>query len=257
MDTTVNVADLRGRVQDVYRSVAERPDAGFHFEVGRELAERLGYAPDLLDRVPVEAVDSFAGVGCPFEVADVRPGERILDLGSGSGMDACVAAVLAGPEGAVVGVDMTDAQLDKAARAAKWAGLSTVRYVKGYVETPPVASGSVDLVTSNGVINLSADKAQVFAEIHRMLVPGGRMAVADIVSERALSENIVCDASLWAACIGGAAQQDAYLATIEASGLRVDVVSDNDAYRFLSTSARDASRDFGVKSVTIRAEKPA
>lgn len=256
MNTTVNVGELRGRVQDVYREVAERPNGGFHFEVGRGLAERLGYSPDVLDRVPVEAVDSFAGVGCPFTVADVRPGERILDLGSGSGMDACVAAVLAGPAGAVTGVDMTEAQLGKAARATRRAGLSNVTYVKGYVENPPIESASVDLVTSNGVINLVAEKAQVFAEIFRVLAPGGRMAIADIVSERPLTDNIVCDASLWAACIGGAAQQDDYLAMIEASGLRGVTASDNDEYRFLSKSAENASRDFGVKSVTIRASKP-
>lgn len=256
MTTTVNVNELRDLVQDVYRQVAERPHAGFHFEVGRELAERLGYAPDVLERVPPEAIDSFAGVGCPFAVADVRPGERILDLGSGSGMDACVAAVLAGPGGAVTGVDMTEAQVVRAARATRRAGISTVRYVKGYIESVPVESGSVDLVTSNGVINLAADKAQVFEEIHRVLEPGGRMAIADIVSEEALTENIACDASLWAACIGGASQQDAYLAMIEASGLRVATVQENEEYGFLSASAKNASRDFGVKSVTIRASKP-
>lgn len=257
MRTTVNVEELRGRVQDVYREVAEHPHGSFHFAVGRELAERLGYDPEWLDRVAAEAVDSFAGVGCPFAVADVRPGERVVDLGSGSGMDSCVAAVLAGADGTVTGVDMTREQLDKARRATERAGLATVTYVKGYVESPPLPSESASLVISNGVINLAADKARVFAEIHRVLEPGGRMAIADIVSERVLTDNIVCDASLWAACIGGAAQQDAYLAAIEAAGLRVARVEDNVAYAFLSKSARNASREFGVKSVTILASKPA
>lgn len=257
MKTTVDVDELRGRVQDVYREVAEHPDRGFHFEVGRELALRLGYAPEWLDRVATRAVDSFAGVGCPFTVAEVQPGERILDLGSGSGMDACVAAVLAGPDGTVTGVDMTEAQLEKARRATLDAGLTNVRYVKGYIESPPVEAAGADLVTSNGVINLAADKARVFAEIFRILAPGGRMAVSDIVSERALTDEIVCDASLWAACIGGAAQQDGYLAMIEDSGLRIATVRENHEYRFVSKSATNASRDFGVKSVTLLATKPA
>jgi arsenite methyltransferase len=257
METTVNVEELRARVQAVYREVAEDPHAGFHFEVGRALAERLGYSPELLNRVAPEAVDSFAGVGCPFLVADIDLGESVLDLGSGSGMDACVAALLAGPSGSVTGVDMTEAQLEKARRASGVAGLRNVTYLEGYIESLPVESGRTDVVTSNGVINLAAQKRLVFAEVYRVLKPGGRMAIADIVSESALTENIVCDAALWAACIGGAAQQDDYLAMIEESGLKVVEVRENDEYRFLSKSALNASRDYGVKSVTIRAEKAA
>ncbi|MEX2534454.1 MAG: methyltransferase domain-containing protein [Trueperaceae bacterium] len=255
MATTVNVEELRNRVQDVYREVAERPSGEFHFEIGRTLAERLGYDPLVLDQITEGVVDSFAGVGCPFLLAAVREGERVLDLGSGSGMDSCVAALLTGPEGRVTGIDMTDAQLEKALRATSNAGITNVNYQKGYVESLPIAPDSVDLVISNGVINLTADKPGVFAEIVRVLRPGGRMSIADIVSERQLTENIVCDASLWAACIGGASQQDDYLEAIEGSGMRVATVLDNESYKFLSKSARQASLDFGVKSVTILAEK--
>ena len=253
MASAVNVEELRSRVQDVYREVAESPARGFHFEVGRELAERLGYEAAVLDRIPAEATASFAGVGCPFAVADLEQGERVLDLGSGSGMDSLYAAQLTGPLGSVTGVDMTEAQLLKARRAA--AGAPNVEFHKGFIEEIPLPDASVDLVISNGVINLVADKPAVFAEIARVLRPGGRMAVSDIVSERQLTEKIVCDASLWAACIGGASQEDAYLEAISSSGLEVTRIAQNVGYAFLSRSARQASSDFGVKSVTLLAQK--
>lgn len=255
MTTAVNIDELRSRVQDVYREVAERPSQGFHFEVGRTLAERLGYDPALLDQITKDAVDSFAGVGCPFMVAEVIPGETVLDLGSGSGMDSSYAALLTGSNGSVIGVDMTEAQLDKAERAARRSGLANIRFEKGFIEALPFRTGSVDLVISNGVINLAADKPQVFSEIARVLKPGGRMAIADIVSERQLTDKIVCDASLWAACIGGASQEDAYLDAIRQSGLEIRRQAQNVSYGFLSKSAKQASIDFGVKSVTLLAEK--
>lgn len=150
---------------------------------------------------------------------------------------------------------MTEAQLQKAKRAAVEAGLENVDFEEGFIEALPLDSASVDLVISNGVINLVADKPKAFAEIARVLRPGGRLAVADIVSERQLSEKIVCDASLWAACIGGASQEDAYLDAIRDSGLKVTRLADNVRYRFLSKSARKASVDYGVRSVTLLAEK--
>jgi SAM-dependent methyltransferase len=135
-------------------------------------------------------------------------------------------------------------------------GFDNVSVVQGYIQALPLDDESVDVVVSNGVINLSTDKAQVFREIARVLTPGGRMAVSDIVTETALSDDIVGNASLWAACIGGAAQQDSYRSMIEAAGLRVDGIVDHPQYRFLSGSAQSASRQYGVKSVSIRAEKP-
>ena len=255
MESAVNVEELRSRVQDVYREVAERPAGEFHFEVGRPLAERLGYDPRLLDRIPPAAVASFAGVGCPFAVAELAAGETVLDLGSGSGMDTLYAALLVGPTGKAVGVDMTPAQLDKARRAAAEARIDSVEFLEGFIEEIPVDSGSADVVISNGVINLVADKRAAFAEISRVLRPGGRMAVADIVCERQLTQEIVCDASLWAACIGGASQEDSYREAITDSGLRVDRIADNRTYGFLSRSAKQASSEYGVKSVTLLATK--
>lgn len=252
----VDVQELRGNVQDVYRKVANEPHGEFHFERGRGLALKLGYPEASIDALPTEAVESFAGVGFPFGMTRVRPGDRVLDLGSGSGMDALYAAQLVGPEGQVTGVDMTDEQLAKAQRTAERHGLDNVEFVQGYIEELDLADESVDLVVSNGVINLSADKEAVFRQIARVLAPGGRMAISDIVTEKQLSDAIVCDASLWAACIGGAAQQDSYRAMIENAGLRVSDVREHPQYRFLSKSAQGASRDYGVKSVSVLAEKP-
>jgi ubiquinone/menaquinone biosynthesis C-methylase UbiE len=253
---SLDVADLQRRVQAVYRQVAEQPDRTYHFEMGRGLALRLGYPADVLAGVPGEALESFAGVGYFLDLAIPRAGERVLDLGSGSGTDSFAAATLVGPTGDVTGVDMTQAQLAKAERLRAAAGLAQARFVEGHIEHLPVADDSCDVVISNGVINLSADKAAVFAEVARVLVPGGRLALADIVSARPLAESITCNAELWAACVGGAAQIDDYLAAIENAGLRVDTTRDNTAYAFLSGSARGATETYGIKSISLLAVKP-
>ena len=255
--TTVNRAELETKVQDMYRQVALHPEGEFHFEMGRALAERLGYSPADLDRIPREAIDSFAGVGFYFHLAELKEGESVLDLGSGSGMDTFVAALKVGPGGQVVGVDMTDAQRLKAERLRDANDMRNVIYLKGYIESLPVEGGSFDAVISNGVINLSPDKTKVFQEVARVLKPGGRLAIADIVTEVQLPDGIVCNSTLWAACIGGAMQQDDYRSAIEAAGLRLRTVQDNPSYRFISDNAQAASRKFGVKSVSLVADKPA
>ncbi len=253
---TLDVADLQKRVQDVYRQVAEQPQRSYHFEMGRELALRLGYPREVLDQVPVEAVESFAGVGYFLDLAALDPGERVLDLGSGSGTDSFAAAALVGPTGKITGVDMTPAQLDKAERLRMTAHLDQVQFVDGRIEQLQLPGHSCDVVISNGVINLSADKAAVFAEAARVLVPGGRLAVADIVSARPLAASITCNAELWAACVGGAAQIDDYLSTIETAGLRIETTRENSAYAFLSGSARGATETYGIKSISLLAVKP-
>src|SRR5713226_6124398 len=198
---TVNRTELETKVQEMYQQVALHPEGEFHFEMGRVLAERLGYSPADLDRIPREAIDSFAGVGYYFHLADLKEGEHVLDLGSGSGMDSFVAALKVGPGGEVVGVDMTDAQRLKAERLRDANDIHNVTYLKGYIESLPFESASFDAVISNGVINLSADKAKVFQEVTRVLRPGGRLALADIVTEVQLPDGIVCNSTLWAACI--------------------------------------------------------
>jgi len=250
----LDTADLEDRVKAMYELVALEPDQTFHFETGRPLAERLGYPNADLDVIPGEAIDSFAGVGYFLDLAALQPGETVLDLGSGSGTDSFLAAVAVGQSGRVIGVDMTPAQLAKSGRLAESAGYDWVSFVDGYIERPPVADASVDCVISNGVINLSPDKPSVFRSAASALRPGGRFAVADIITEVRLPDGVTCNASLWAACIGGAAPRDEYVQMCEDAGLGIETIRSND-YQFISDQALGASTSYGVASVSILARR--
>ncbi|GCD89297.1 methyltransferase domain-containing protein [Nocardioides sp. LS1] len=251
---TLDRTDLEARVKQMYEEVALAPWTDFHFETGRGLAEHLGYPSTDLDAVPESAIESFAGVGYFLDLASVGSGDRVLDLGSGSGMDSFLAANACGPTGSVIGVDMTAAQLAKATRLAVEAGFGQVEFREGYIEDLPVEEGVADCVISNGVINLSPDKPAVFRAAAAALRPGGRLAIADIVSARHLPHGVTCDASLWAACIGGAAQRDDYLRAIRDAGFEISVVREND-YRFISDRARGATASYGVTSISLLATK--
>ena len=253
--TLLDTQELETRVKEMYQEVAEHPDREFHFETGRALAERLGYPAAGLDEIPAASIDSFAGVGYYFDLADLHSGETVVDLGSGSGMDSFLAAQHVGGDGRVIGIDMTDAQLKKSECLAGASAVANVEFRKGYIETLPVADGTADAVISNGVINLSPEKARVFAEAARVLRPGGRLALADIVTTTQLPEGVTCDASLWAACIGGAMQRDDYRSAIEAAGFAIETVRENPEYRFVSDRASNATTTYGVKSVSILARK--
>jgi len=255
MNTQVDRAELEGKVQTMYRDVAENPHGEFHFEMGRALALRLGYRAADLDRIPAEAIDSFAGVGYYFHLLDDIEGARVLDLGSGSGMDTFVASLLVGPTGTVIGLDMTDSQRAKAEALRRRQGVRNITYVKGYIDAAPFEDGSFDVVISNGVINLAVDKPQVFREIARLLRPGGKLAIADIVTDVVLPESISCNTTLWAACIGGAWQVERYKDAIETAGLRVAAEQVNEQYRFISDNAQGATKKFGVKSISLRADR--
>ncbi len=252
---TFDPKELESKVKAMYRSVAEEPHGEFHFEMGRALAERLGYASADLDRIPAEAIDSFAGVGYYFHLAGLNEGETVVDLGSGSGMDTFIAALKVGRTGKVIGIDMTDEQRAKAERLRDRDGFPNVSYLKGYIEQVPLPDGVADAVISNGVVNLATEKSSVFREAARLLKSGGRLALSDIVTEVQLPESIVCNSTLWAACIGGAAQQTNYRSQIEAAGLRVVKMEDNPQYQFISDNAKGASKKFGVKSVSLLAQK--
>lgn len=251
----LDTGELEERVRSMYEEVALQPEREFHFETGRALAERLGYPAADLDRIPAAAIDSFAGVGWFLDLAAIRPGERVLDLGSGAGMDSFLAALATGSDGRVIGVDMTEAQLDKARRLAEESGFGTTEFREGRIETPPVEDAGVDCVISNGVINLSPDKDAVFAAAARTLRPGGRLALADIVTEHRLPEGVTCDAALWAACIGGAMQRDDYRRAIEDAGFTIEAWRENSAYRFVSDRADNATRKYGVTSISLKAVK--
>jgi ubiquinone/menaquinone biosynthesis C-methylase UbiE len=253
--TTVDRGALEQKVKSMYSDVAANPHGEFHFEMGRSMAERLGYAPADLDRIPSDAIDSFAGVGHFFHLAALQPGEHVVDLGSGSGMDSFIAALKVGASGRVVGIDMTDRQLEKATRLAETTGLENVAYRKAYIEETGLPAESFDCVISNGVINLAADKSRVFQEVARLLKRGGRLALADIVTDVPLPENVVCNADLWAACIGGAAQREDYRDAIESAGLHIERIEENTEYRFISERAQKATGKWGVKSISLLARK--
>jgi arsenite methyltransferase len=252
---TVDTQDLERRVKEMYREVAEEPFKEFHFETGRALAERLGYPRTELDAIPAEAADSFAGVGYYFDLAGVQPGETVVDLGSGSGTDSFLAARQVGETGRVIGIDITEAQLAKARRLAAEHGFSNVEFVDAHIEQLPLRDASADVVISNGVINLAPDKRRVFGEAARVLRPGGRLALADIVTSTQLPVSVTCDASLWAACIGGAMQRDDYREAIEAASFELEDLKENDQYRFISERAENATKKYGVKSVSLLAIK--
>ncbi len=249
----VDAAELARHIAAMYRDVANETGRDLHFHTGRVLAEALGYPADLLYQLPTRAVTSFAGVGYHLGLARVAAGERVLDLGSGSGMDAFAAAVQTGPAGSVVGVDITPEQLAKAELLRREAH---VAFRHARIEELPFDDASFDVVISNGVVNLSADKPAAFAEAARVLRPGGRLAIADIVTQRPIATRTAAQPDLWAACIAGASQQDDYLHEITAAGLELLTVQYNGAYHFASERAQGTADKYGAHTIELLATKP-
>lgn len=193
----VDVGALREEVRKKYREVADTPTAGFHFHTGRAHALRMGYPESPLDQLPEEATEAFAGVANPFYWGLPKPGERVVDLGSGAGMDSFIAALSVGREGRVIGIDMTREMIERSTRLAEKLGLGNVEFREGFIENVPVEDAWADVVISNGVINLCPDKLGVYREIYRILKPGGRMNIADICVERPVPEGALKDIDLW------------------------------------------------------------
>lgn len=188
---------LRDAIKEEYRTVAEHPDRGFHFHTGRDLTAIVGYRDAWLDGIPESAIATFAGTGNPFAMGELHPGERVVDIGSGGGIDSLIAARMTGPEGRVIGVDMTPEMLTTARAAAAQAGLDNVEFREGFMEELPVEDGWADVVISNGVLNLTPDKMLAFGEIARVLKPGGRIQIGDILVEREVSEGAKRRIDLW------------------------------------------------------------
>jgi arsenite methyltransferase len=253
----IELQQLRGYISDMYSDVARFPRGDFHFPTGRPIMERLGYAQKWLDRLPAKAMESFAGVGHHFDLDPLREGERVLDLGSGSGSDAFHAALQVTPAGRVVGIEMTEAMLVKARGIAEAEAIARVEFVKGHIEELPFEAGSFDCVISNGVINLAVDKAAIFAGAFRVLAPGGRLMISDIVTGVELPKSVRENCQLWAECIGGAVEQRQYLDLISASGLQVATHAVNDEYRFVQEATASAAERFKVRSISVLAFKPA
>ncbi len=195
--TPVDIDVLRQEVKAKYSEVALDPHGDFHFHTGRPLAARLGYEADWVDPLPDVAVESFAGIANPFSLHPLAAGERVLDLGSGGGFDCFVAAGQVGPEGRVIGIDMTDVMLEKSRRTAAEMGADNVEFREGLIEELPVEDGWADVVIANGVINLCPDKGAVFDEAMRVLKPGGRLQFADIANGNPVPTSAVADIDLW------------------------------------------------------------
>jgi len=188
---------LRAQVTEKYTEIANEPEKGAHFHTGKSLAMMVGYPESIIDSLPAGTVESFAGTGNPFSMGELRPGETVLDLGCGAGFDSLIAARQVGASGRVISIDMTPAMLDKARVGASEAGLSNVEFHEAYAESLPVQDKSVDVVISNGVINLCPDKMAVFGEINRVLKPGGRIQLGDMVVHKAVPDDAKADIDLW------------------------------------------------------------
>ena len=242
-------------VRDMYSDVALHPDRTFHFPTGRLACLFVGYPAEQLDLLPAEAVESFAGVGYPFAADAIRAGDVVLDVGSGSGTDTLLASTLARP-GTVHALDMTPAMLDKLGRNARAMGASNVIPVPGNAEEIPLPDSSVDLVTSNGVLNLVPDKLRAFREIARVLRPGGRLQVSDIALDQPVSEKSRSDPKLWAECVVGAVREQDYLALLHEAGLHCEVIRRQDYFSgSVSADTRRAARALGAHAITLRGSR--
>lgn len=255
-DLAVDPAALRASVQDKYREVALHPEGQFHFHTGRPLAALLGYDQQLVGHLPDRAVESFAGVANPFSLHPVGQDDRVVDVGSGGGFDCFVAAHLVGPGGRVVGVDMTAEMLAKSRATARQLGLDHVEFREGIAEALPVDDGWADLVISNGVLNLVADKAGVFDEIVRVLRPGGRLQYADIAIGRTVPDEARCNIDLWTDCIAGGLSVDDWRAVLADAGF-VDIEVGPAVDAFGGAAGEANARSFEVFAHAFAARTPA
>jgi arsenite methyltransferase len=258
-----------GRIAETAASCCG-PDAPPCGGDARVASLQIGYSAQELAVVP-ESANLGLGCGAPIGFLDPRPGETVLDLGSGPGLDAFLAARAVGPEGRVIGVDMTPRMIERAREGARKAGFANVAFREGRLEALPVADASVDAVTSNCVINLVPDKAAVFREVRRVLRPGGRMVVSDIVVEGPLPDGVTRDLAAWVGCVAGAVPRKEYLGLVAAAGLeRVEILRDDDHGAAMETAAPEEVRSLlertgarredlvgRIRSITLRAVRPA
>jgi SAM-dependent methyltransferase len=243
-------------VADMYTDVATHPEKTFHFPTGRLACLFVGYPARQLDEIPAAATESFAGVGYPFAASVVREGDVILDIGSGSGTDTLIASVLTGPRGRVYGLDMTPAMQEKLRRNIEAMGAGNIAPVSGNAEEIPLPDSSVDVVTSNGVLNLVPDKPRAFAEIARVLKPNGRLQISDISLAKAVSEKSRADPKLWAECVVGAVVENDYADMLHAAGLATEVISRFDYFAgSVSADTRRVAHGLGAHTIVMRGSK--
>jgi SAM-dependent methyltransferase len=246
-------------VRAMYTAVATSPDQGFHFPTGRSACEFVGYPAEQLDALPITAVESFAGVGYPFAAGVIGAGDVVLDVGSGSGTDVLIASSLVAPAGHVYALDMTEAMRDKLRATVRRAGATNVEALDGNAEEIPLPDASVTVVTSNGVLNLVPDKPKAIGEIARVLRPGGRVQIADILLATLPSDACRSHPELWAECVVGATTESNFLDLLRAAGFTdVELLSYLDYFAGSpSAETRKVAASFGARTVVMRAMKPA
>jgi arsenite methyltransferase len=196
-ESSLDLGNLRQAIQEEYTAVAEEPGRGYHFHTGRPLVCMLGYHDGWLEGIPEDSIASFAGTGNPFRIGQLQPGERVVEVGSGAGIDSLIAAKMVGPNGQVIGVDMTPAMLQKARKSATEVGLGNVEFREGLAESLPVPDRWADVVISNGVLNLLPDKLVALQEMARVLKPTGRLQIGDILVQKAVPEDAKQQVDLW------------------------------------------------------------
>jgi arsenite methyltransferase len=245
-------------VRHMYTAIALYPDRDYHFPIGRAACSFVGYPHRQVARLPPWAVESFSGVGYPFAAKVIRPGDSVLDIGSGSGTDLLIAAHQTGDGGEVIGVDMTAAMVEKVSKRLVATGMGNVRVLHGNAEHVPVPAGTVDVVTSNGVFNLVPDKWAALAEAYRVLRPGGRLQFADIGVGRPLLGECVSDPLLWAECIVGATVTEEYGTMLQDLGFaRIELLGRLDYFAgAASPVTRSMAASFRACSFVLRAIKP-
>jgi arsenite methyltransferase len=250
----VNLDELRASIREEYSVVANNPERGFHFHTGRKLASILGYRDEWLDMLPPSAIESMAGTGNPFSLGELKPGEHVVDCGSGSGTDSLIAAHMVGPSGHVIGVDMTPQMLAKASRNALESGMTNVEFREGYLESLPVEDEWADVIISNGVLNLVPDKEAALLEMFRVLKPGGRLQIADIALQKPVPEDAKSDVTLWTGCIAGGVLKAQLERKVAAAGFKnIEVIWGKDV--FSGAPQHSDAAEFGTLGVTIRASK--
>jgi arsenite methyltransferase len=245
---------IRAAVSSMYTQVATAPDSDFHFPTGRRGCKVIGYQDELLEGVPDSAIESFAGVACPFTANLIGIGDTVLDIGSGSGTDAMIAAKLVGEHGRVLALDSTDAMRRKLAETLAKEGIARIEILDGDAENIPLADASVDVVTSNGVLNLVPDKRRAVNEMFRVLRPGGHAQIADVVIKAPVTPDCKQDPALWAECVVGASVDEVYLQLYRDAGFTDVEVIQHDDYFAHSPSAetREVASRFGGHAIVMR-----
>lgn len=240
-------------VKGMYTAVADRPDSPFHFPVGGSACRLLGYPPEQLESLPTALTESFAGVGYPFQAEAIHHGDTVLDIGAGAGIDSLIASRLVGPEGRVLALDLTPAMTRKLHGTVQAAGIDNVAVVQGSAESLPLADGSVDVITSNGALNLVPDKRRAVAEMFRVLRPGGRLQIADVVIDRPVTVDCHEDPRLWVECVVGATVEEELLAMFRDAGFEdIRILRRFDYFAHSpSRQTREVAAGFGARSIEL------